>query len=216
MRVDDIRKVLRFYFISDDHAPNLKPLDQVKIAIRAGATIIQYRNKLFDLGCFEEVVAIKDYCSQSAVPFIVNDDVLLAKAVAADGVHLGREDAASAVARRLLGPEAFIGASIHDLIEMRTTDLSNCDYIGTGPVFPTQTKVDASRVRGLPNLQAVAQESSLPVVAIGGIDREHAEACFRHGAAGVAVISAITRAKDPVQAAREFGRTCGCRPRLDL
>lgn len=207
-----LKKVLRFYFITDDGVSDLSPLDQVNIAIVAGATIIQYRNKAFVLNDFEEVVAIRNLCQKSYIPFIVNDNILLAKAVSADGVHLGQEDEDPAIARSVLGPEAIIGVSVHDSEELKKTDLSGCNYIGTGPVFPTSTKADAQKVRGLSNLEAVAQNSRLPVVAIGGITSSNAASCFEHGAAGIAVISAITRSKDPEKSARELSQACGCRP----
>ncbi len=206
-----LKKVLRFYFITDDSAPDLSHLDQVNIAINAGATIIQYRNKAFALHSFEEVVAIRKLCAKSYIPFIVNDNILLAKAVMADGVHLGQEDEDPTIARSVLGPEAIIGISVHNPEELKKTDLSSCNYIGTGPVFPTTTKADTQKVRGLSNLEAVAKNSPLPVVAIGGITSTNAASCFEHGATGIAVISAITRAEDPEKNARKLSQACGCR-----
>ena len=207
-----LKKIIRFYFITDDGVPDLSPLDQINIAIEAGATIIQYRNKGFVLNDFEEAVAIRNLCQKSYIPFVVNDNILLARAVSADGVHLGQEDEDPAIARSVLGPEAIIGVSVHDPEELKKTDLSCCNYIGTGPVFPTSTKADTQKVRGLSNLEAVAQNSPLPVVAIGGITGSNAASCFEHGATGIAVISAITRSKDPEKSARELSRACGCRP----
>ena len=206
-----LKRTLRFYFITDDNAFDLRPLEQVKIAIKAGATIIQYRNKSFGLKSFGEIVAIRELCSKNFIPFMVNDNILLAKSVMADGVHLGQEDEDPEIARQILGSKAIIGVSVHDLKELKNSDLSCCDYIGTGPVFSTATKADAKKVRGLSNLEAVAGKSPLPVVAIGGINHTNAKSCLDHGAAGVAVISSITRAKDPVQSARQLAAACGCR-----
>jgi thiamine-phosphate pyrophosphorylase len=207
-----LKKALRFYFITDDNAPDLSPLDQVNIAINAGATIIQYRNKAFSLNLFEEVVAIRKLCKKSFIPFIINDNILLAKAVGADGVHLGQEDENPASGRSILGPDAIIGTSVHDPQELKNTNLSHCNYIGTGPVFPTATKADAQKVRGLSNIAAVAKNSPLPVVAIGGINSTNAKSCFEHGASGVAVISSITRSKDPEKSAYALSLACGCQP----
>jgi thiamine-phosphate pyrophosphorylase len=212
MDADNLKKALRFYFITDDNAPELTPREQVEIAIQAGATIIQYRNKSFALEAFEEVVAIRDLCRKNNLPCIINDNILLAKAVMADGVHLGQEDENPVIARNILGSEALIGISVHSLAELNETDLSHCNYIGTGPVFPTTTKADTQQVRGLSNLAAVANKSPLPVVAIGGIDSATAKFCFEHGACGVAVISSITRAKNPFEEARKLGEACGCLP----
>lgn len=212
----ELKKTLCFYFITDDSAPACDPVNQVKIALQAGATIIQYRNKSFSPQLFEQVVAIRDLCKANLVPLIINDNILLAKAVSADGIHLGQNDENPAIAGRILGSQAIVGLSVSNLDELKKTDLSACDYIGTGPVFPTQTKKDAKKVCGLSGLKAVAEKSSLPVVAIGGIDGTNARSCFMHGAAGVAVISSITRAKDPVINAQKIGSACGCSPRFSL
>jgi thiamine-phosphate pyrophosphorylase len=204
MLVKILKRALCFYFITDDSAPDLSPLDQVNIAINAGVTIIQYRNKAFALHSFEEVVAIRKLCKNSFIPFIVNDNILLAKAVMADGVHLGQKDEDPAIARGILGSEAIIGTSVHNPEELKNTDLSCCNYIGTGPVFPTATKADAQKGRGLSNLEAVAKKSPLPVVAIGGITSTNAKSCFERGATGIAVISSVTRSKDPEKSAQEL------------
>ncbi|RPJ12771.1 MAG: thiamine phosphate synthase, partial [Desulfobacteraceae bacterium] len=200
MLKQDLKKALCFYFITDDKAPSIEPLAQAKIAIKAGATIIQYRNKSFSSGYYREAEEIRDLCKCNGVPFIVNDNILLAKALSADGVHLGQDDESPAVARKILGTEAVIGISVSNPDELGRTGLSDCDYIGTGPVFATGTKEDAKKVIGLSGLQSVAEKVSLPVVAIGGITWETAQSCFLHKADGIAVISSISRASDPLQA----------------
>jgi thiamine-phosphate diphosphorylase len=212
----DLEKTLRFYYITDEDAPGLPPLAQVEIAIRAGATMVQYRRKAFSLKLFDEAAAVRALAKSKGVPFLVNDDVLLAKAVSADGVHLGQTDESPALARHILGPEAIVGVSVSNLKELERTDLTPCDYIGTGPVFETRTKKDAKPTCGLKGLAAVVQASALPVVAIGGIDAENVSACFRHGAAGVAVISYISRAANPLQNARRLWGVCQNPPPADL
>jgi len=205
---------LRFYFITDENAPDFPLLRQVEIAIIAGATMIQYRHKSFTLQNFKEVEAVREVCRTNSVPFIVNDNILLAKAVDADGVHLGQADESVAVARSIMGPDAIVGISVSTIEELSKTDFSFADYIGTGPVFGTDTKVDASPVIGLDGLQMVVEKSTLPVVAIGGIDVSRVEDCYSHGAAGVAVISCITRAEDPLFEAKELAKSCTCPPRV--
>jgi thiamin-phosphate kinase len=212
MPINQLKSALRFYFITDDDVTGFPPVEQVRIAIKAGATIVQYRNKSFSPRFFEEVVVIKNICKCNAIPFIINDDLLLAKAVAADGVHLGQDDEDPALAKRILGPQAIIGKSVSNPDELNTSEMSLCDYIGTGPVFSTQTKVDAKKVIGLSGLKAVVKTSPVPVVAIGGIDRTTAASCFQQGAAGIAVISVVTRAKDPLQNALQIASACGCKP----
>jgi len=212
MLINQLKRALRFYFITDENSPGFSPIQQVRNAIRAGATLIQYRNKSFSPRFFEEVVTIRNICKCNAVPFIINDNILLAKAVSADGVHLGQEDDDPALAKRILGDQAVVGKSVSNMNELDHTDLSYCDYIGTGPVFPTHTKTDAKEVIGLPGLKSVVKASPVPVVAIGGIDQTTAASCIQQGAAGVAVVSVITRAKDPYQNALQISSACGCTP----
>jgi thiamine-monophosphate kinase len=212
MMINQLKSALRFYFITEEDVPGFSPIQQVRIAVRAGATLIQYRNKSFSPRLFEEVAAIRSICKCNAVPFIINDDILLAKAVSADGIHLGQEDEDPSLAKRILGDQAIIGKSVSSMDELDHTDLSACDYIGAGPVFPTRTKKDAQKAMGLSGLKSVASASPVPVVAIGGIDETTASSCIRQGAAGVAVISVITRAKDPFQNALQIASACGCAP----
>jgi thiamine-phosphate pyrophosphorylase len=207
--MDRLKKLLRFYFITDDEQGLHSPLEQVRLALDAGATAVQYRNKSFKLEDFESVEAIRALCHARGVPLLVNDQVLLAKAVGADGVHLGQEDDPPRLARRVLGPDAIIGLSVSTLDELTRSALEECDYIGTGPIFGTQTKADAKPVRHLEGLKEMVARCPLPVVAIGGISAGNAADCLQLGAAGVAVISAITRAPDPREAALAFARACG-------
>jgi len=206
----DLKRSLRFYFITDDSAPELSPLKQVEIAIQAGATFVQYRHKSFSTEFIEETRAIRTLCRCNGVPFVVNDNILLAKAVDADGVHLGQEDENPSLARRILGENAIVGVSVSSLKELAETDLSDCDYIGTGPVFPTCTKPDAKEAIGVEGLRAVVEKVTLPVVAIGAINSANAASCFDNGASGISVISHISRALDPFQNALELGAVCGC------
>ncbi|WP_319521587.1 thiamine phosphate synthase [uncultured Desulfosarcina sp.] len=212
MTPDQIREHLRFYFITDDSVDGFPAPDQVRVALDAGATLIQYRNKSFSLNDFEEVEAICRLCRQRRVPFVVNDDVLLARAAGADGVHVGQEDTPPRLARRIMGPGAIVGVSVSSMEELERTDLASCDYIGTGPTFPTDTKRDAKAVHGLSGLRDIVNLSPLPAVAIGGIDPTNALDCFAHGAAGVAVISCITRIEDPRSAAAAMASACGVAP----
>jgi thiamin-phosphate kinase len=172
--------------------------------------MIQYRNKSFSSDCYREAEEIRDLCKCNGVRFIVNDNILLAKSLAADGVHLGQSDESPAAARRILGSHAIIGISISDMDELEKTNLSDCDYIGAGPVFPTGTKEDAKEAMGLTGLQSVVEKAPLPVVAIGGITPKNAKLCFIGKAVGIAVISSISRAPDPYSAALEIGSACSC------
>jgi len=205
----------RFYFITDSDAPGLSPIEQVRVAVWAGATVVQYRNKRFDLSDYPEVERIRLLCARKGVCFIVNDHILLAKAVGADGVHVGQTDHGPSLARRILGETALIGLSISTIDELRRSDLTVCNYIGSGPVFATGTKPDAKPVRGLAGLREIVAQSPLPVVAIGGITADRAASCFEQGAAGVAVVSHVSRAQDPRENARRMAAACGCQGRPD-
>jgi len=213
---NQLKKALRFYFITDDNPDVISPLKQTRIALQAGATMVQYRNKAFEPRHYQEVEAIRTLCRCNNVPFIVNDDIVLAKVVGADGVHVGQADDSPGQARVLLGEQAIIGVSISDMDELRNTDLASCDYIGTGPVFATTTKADAKTVLGPAGMGVIAQAAPVPLAAIGGIDHTNAGECFEHGAAGVAVISCITRAELPEPSALMLGKQCGCSPRKQL
>jgi len=213
MHPSRLSRSLRFYFITDDQAPDHSALEQVRAALRGGAGCVQYRNKTFHLSDYEEVRRIRDVCRTNGVPLLINDNVLLARALGADGVHLGQTDADPREARAILGPAALIGVSVSTPAELRQTELDPCDYVGSGPVFATGTKADAKPVRGLDGLAEIVRQVPLPVVAVGGITARRAADCLTAGAAGVAVISAVSRASDPLDAAARLGQACGCRPR---
>lgn len=216
MHPSRLARALRFYFVTDHQAPALSMLDQVRAAVQGGAGIVQYRHKGFRLSNFDELRRIRDLCRSNGVPLLVNDNVLLAKAVEADGVHLGQDDTPPAEARALLGPAALIGISVSTLEELARTDLAPCDYVGSGPVYATGTKEDAKPVRGIRGLAEMAARAPLPVVAIGGITVRNAGDCLKAGAAGVAVISAVSRAPDPLGAATALAGICGRQPRRAL
>ena len=201
-------EALRFYFITDDGAPVHAPIDQVRAAIEGGAGLIQYRNKSYTDTFLQELFHIRDVCREKGVGLVINDNIDLAEQVGADGVHLGQSDDPPALARQRMGPEAIVGVSVSDLAELAVTDLTACDYMGTGPVFATGTKADAKTVKGLDGFQKIVDKAPLPVVAIGGITAENARSCFEYGASGIAVISYISRAKNPVEKARKLGDVC--------
>ena len=205
---EDMKKQLRFYFITDDSG-GPAPLEQVKAAILGGATMVQYRNKVFDDRFFEEATAILRLCRANRVPFIVNDDPVLALALGANGVHVGQADGSLKTARSIVGKNALVGVSVSTLDELARTSIAFCDYIGTGPVFATGTKPDASPVIGVAGLKAVIERSKKPVAAIGGINAANAPACLSAGAAGVAVISCVSRVDDPLEGARSLAEACG-------
>jgi thiamine-phosphate pyrophosphorylase len=138
----------------------------------------------------------------TGVPVIINDRVDLARALGAQGVHLGQGDTAPGEAREVLGEDAIVGLSITNESQLAAVDPAVVDYLGVGPVFETGSKPDAAPAIGLDAFARIAHSVRLPVAAIGGITESNAAEIIRVGADGLAVISAICAADDPEQAAR--------------
>ncbi len=135
---------------------------------------------------------------------VVNDRVDVALAGGADGVHLGQDDLPAAAARALLGPDPLLGVSAATAEEAAAAERDGADYLGVGAIYATSTKADAGAPVGLARIGAVRRASALPIVAIGGITLDNAAATIRAGAAGVAVITAVTLADDMVAATRRL------------
>jgi thiamine-phosphate pyrophosphorylase len=179
--------------------------ERVAAAIAGGATAIQYRNKLASPPLQRaQALALRELCTAANALFIVNDDVNLAYAAEADGVHLGRDDAPLAHARVRLGRTAIIGASCYDSLERAAAAVAaGADYIAFGSFFPSAIKPDA--VRAQPSLLGAAKSRwNVSVVAIGGITVAAAPALIAAGADALAVIGAVFDAHDVAAAAKAF------------
>jgi thiamine-phosphate pyrophosphorylase len=177
---------------------------QVEQAILGGATFIQLREKDMPFDEFvKEATEIKKITDQYKVPFFINDNVEVALAVDADGVHIGQSDDAIELARRKLGQDKIIGLSAHTIREAIQAQKNGADYIGTGAVFNTSTKLDANTV-SFETLQDICRAVSIPVVAIGGISKENMAFLASSGIDGIAVVSAIFAQEDIKQATREL------------
>lgn len=171
-------------------------------AVAGGVTMVQLRDDDTPVAELIELARrVRSLLEPSGVPLIVNNRLDVTLAAGADGAHVGQGDVHAAEARRRLGPDAILGLSITDPAQLARVDPSLVDYLGVGPVFATATKADAAPAMGLEGLAAVSTATSLPIVAIGGIDHVNAGAVSRAGAAGVAVVSAICAAPDPRHAA---------------
>ncbi|HYC01464.1 MAG TPA: thiamine phosphate synthase [Candidatus Limnocylindrales bacterium] len=164
----------------------------------AGARIVQLRAKELGAAAFAALAAdLGERLHRSACRLIVNDRVDVALIAAASGVHVGDEDLPVEAARRVLGPDAIIGYSTHSVAEMSAAARLDADYLAFGPVFESPTKAGVRAGRGIELLaQACRAAGARPVVAIGGITIDSAPACWRAGAASVAVISEIERSTD--------------------
>ncbi|MEJ2621051.1 MAG: thiamine phosphate synthase [Candidatus Thiodiazotropha sp.] len=185
--------------------PPEKILPQVEAALAGGARIIQYRDKRQDRSrCAEQVRSILKLCKRSSAQLIINDDIELALATRAHGVHLGHEDSALTEARERLGSSAIIGISCYNRLElaMEAAD-QGADYVAFGRFFPSLTKPEA--VAADPSLLVAAkQKISLPLVAIGGITHENGGQLIAAGADMLAVIQAVFGQPDVAAASRRL------------
>jgi thiamine-phosphate pyrophosphorylase len=183
----------RVYPLTDVGLSGLTHADQVKLLSLGGASLVQLREKqLPALQFYEEAKAAMAVAASQGVRLVINDRVDIALAVGAHGVHLGQDDMPPDAARRLLGPEAIIGYSTHDLEQARRAVMLPIDYLAFGPIFATSTKADTSPTVGLEGLRAVrTMVGTFALVAIGGISVENAGAVIEAGADSVAVISAL-------------------------
>lgn len=178
--------------------------DCVRAAIVGGATFVQLREKDAPR---EEVVQLArellEVCRAAGVPFVVDDDVSVAREVGADGVHVGQSDMACAAARAELGPDAIIGVSAQTVEQALAAQAAGADYLGVGAVIPTATKPDAADV-SFEELTAICRAVDIPVVAIGGLNARTVGQLVGSGVDGAAVVSAIFAAEDCEVAAREL------------
>lgn len=197
---------LRVYFIVDPElCGGRAPEDVVRAAIAGGITLLQYRDKSNDFPRILETAKRIQEITQWRVPFLINDHVEIAEVIDADGVHLGQGDMDAAEARRILGPDKIIGLTAFNAEQILAVDPAVVDYIGTGPVYPTQTD-KGKPVLGPERFEKLVKLSPVPVVGIGGITPQNASAVRDAGAAGVAMMRAISGSADPKEAAADFLR----------
>jgi thiamine-phosphate pyrophosphorylase len=174
----------------------------VSAAVHGGATIVQLREKDCSTRDFiEQALTIKEFLKGRGVPLIINDRVDVAQAVKADGVHLGQTDMPLKVAKKILGDSMIIGISAESLEDAVEAEKGGADYLGVSPIYATPTKTDTAPPLGLQGLREIRKTVRLPIVGIGGLNRDNAAEVIRNGADGVAVVSAIVAADDPQMAA---------------
>lgn len=174
-------------------------------AIEGGADTIQFRQKTGTIRHqLHEARPAAQVCQEASVPLLIDDRLDLMQAVNAAGVHLGQTDFPIADARRILGPNAILGATATTRAQAEKAAEAGADYIGFGPVFPTASKANPASVKGLAGLAEVCQAVSLPVIAIAGMTPDRVGAVIAAGAHGIAVMTAISTAPDPTAATRRF------------
>lgn len=197
---------LGLYLITDEKlARGRSTVDIVRAAIAGGVDAVQFRGK--DLAArvqTELCLELRRVTREAEVLFIVNDRADLARAVDADGVHVGPDDLPPDLARLVVGPDRLVGFSAATVEEARWGLARGADYLGVGAIYATTTKGDAGPPVGPERISAIAAVVGLPVVGIGGITAANVAAVLRAGAAGVAVVSAIVGATDATAAAREL------------
>ncbi|MBI2441178.1 MAG: thiamine phosphate synthase [Lentisphaerae bacterium] len=181
-------------------------------ALAGGVRLVQLREKEMPRNDFFGLAEqVRAQTKAADALLIINDHLDVALAVGADGVHLGTNDFPIGPARRL-APDLIIGASTHSAAEALSAERAGASYINIGPLFPTQTKTWEGEFLGLEGLKKIAALVSIPWTVMGGIKSEHVPALIKVGARTIAVVTAITAADDPEQAARELLALLKARP----
>lgn len=209
-RISDsrMRELLKVYFILGSTNCTKDPLAIVREAIGGGITLFQFREKgtgaLGGKDKYKLAESLREICQQHRVPFIVNDDVDLALALNADGVHIGQEDEAAERVRAKLG-DKILGVSVHTREQAYQAIKQGADYLGIGPVFPTTTKEDVKEVEGTTLIKTLRTEGlTIPIVGIGGINAANAHIVMKAGSDGVSVITAISLADSVIKSTEKL------------
>ena len=178
--------------------------EQVEAALKGGVTCVQLREKELDETAFlQEAKELCALCRRYGVPFLVNDNVEIAIACGADGIHVGQEDLTAGEVRRRVGENMILGVSVHTVEEACQAVRDGADYLGLGAVFPTSTKTDVEQMSN-ETLRAICDAVDVPIVAIGGINRGNILRLAGSGVDGVALVSAIFSAEDIEGTCREL------------
>lgn len=203
---EQIRQAMLLYGITDRSwlKPGEKLSDVCREILEHGVTFLQLREKELDQEAFlKEAEELKELCAQFGVPFVVNDSVETAVQAGADGVHVGQSDIKGRNIRAMIGPDRILGISAGTVEEAREAEKAGADYIGVGAVFGTSTKKDARNL-SVEKLREISASVSIPVVAIGGINRSNVGELSGSDVDGIAVISALFGAERPGEAAAEL------------
>lgn len=178
--------------------------EQIEETLKAGATLIQLREKhLSDEEFLEEAKRVKKITEKYGVPLIINDNVNVAMASGADGVHVGQSDMEAGDVRALIGEDKILGVTAKTVEQAQLAERRGADYLGVGTVFPTSTKPDALAIT-MDTLKDICQSVSIPAVAIGGITKDNISMFEGTGVAGVALVSAIFGQNDIKKATEDM------------
>lgn len=198
------KEMLMLYAVTDRAWVGKQSLyEQIESAIKGGVTMVQLREKGLSKEDFlKEALEIKTLCHAYKIPLIINDDVDIALSCGADGVHVGMEDTPVAEIRKRTGKEFMIGATAKTVSQALEAQAAGADYLGVGAVFPSPTKRSAIRITK-EQLKEICKAVEIPIVAIGGINKENMEVLKGTEVNGVALVSEIFSAIDIEQNARE-------------
>ena len=199
------KEMMRLYAVTDRAWVGKQTLcEQVEAALKGGVTCVQLREKELPYDTFlAEAMEISALCRRYRVPFFVNDNVGIAIACGADGIHVGQDDLDAAQVRGLVGGRMMIGVSVHSVEEALEAVRNGADYLGVGAMFSTATKTDVD-VLPMETLRDICAAVEIPVVAIGGIGRDNIGMLSDAGVDGVALVSAIFGADDIEKECRQL------------
>ncbi len=207
----ELNRALRLYLVTDPLLHFGRGVSATcEEALEAGVRFVQLRDKEASTrSLYSSALELRDLCRKHSSYFVVNDRIDVAMAVKADGVHLGQSDMPVNVARSIMGSEAIIGVSVRTEEEAREAMLQGANYIAANLVFATNTKKDITEPLGLDMVKVLAEISSLPLIAIGGITTENTSLVINAGCSGVAVVSAVMNAESPKKQVAEFLEVLG-------
>jgi thiamine-phosphate pyrophosphorylase len=194
------------YLVTDRSLAKGRPIEFiVEQAVKGGVTMVQLREKnCSTLDFVNLAILLKKLLAPYRIPLVINDRLDITLASDADGLHIGQQDMPYAIARKILGKDKIIGLSVENIDQAKEIDKFDVDYIGLSPVFVTGTKPELANSLGLEGVRKIASFSRHCMVAIGGINATNAAEVLKAGATGIAVVSAIVSADDPMNAAREI------------
>jgi len=198
--------MFELYLVTDEKLCLGKPLEEVvEQAVMGGVTAVQLREKDLNTRDFiQRAVHLKKILSVYHVPLIINDRIDVALAVGADGIHIGQYDMPYEYLKKIIPDQMIRGLSVETLAQASEAEKYKLDYLSVSPVFLTSTKTELIKEWGIEGLRELAATTRHPLVAIGGINSSNAADIIKAGATGIAVVSAICSARDPLIASREL------------
>lgn len=196
---------LTLYLVTDSRCREDEAFyETIESACKGGITVLQLREKeMSGRVLLERARKVKRITDRYKIPLIIDDRLDIAMAVDAAGVHLGQEDLPVSVARKLLGPTKIIGATTKTVEQAQKAMEEGADYLGVGAIYPTTTKVKTV-ITKVSTLNEICQTTSIPVIAIGGLNESNCEVLRESPIQGIAVVSAIMKAENPEEATRNL------------